>query len=67
MKGISVISNQGEGILEKEIIYDIVEDDLTQLELRLQKTASFFINKYEKINRVVENMGIIINRFSLLK
>ena len=50
-----------------DIIYDVVDMDLTGVELRLSRTASFFINKYEKINRVVEGMGFIINRYMVLK
>lgn len=50
-----------------DIIYDVVDMDLTGVELRLSRTASHFINKYEKINRVVEGMGFIINRYVVLK
>jgi hypothetical protein len=49
---VMVHSNRGEGLSEKEIIYDVVLSDMESVTDRLTKTASFFINKYEKVNRV---------------
>lgn len=64
---VQVFSNRGEGLSEREIIYDIVASDMTELSERLSKTASFYINKYEKINRVVKGMSMIVNRSVVMK
>jgi hypothetical protein len=49
---VYVLSNSGEGFVEKEIMYDIVEQDIDEVVNRLSRTASFYINKYEKVNRI---------------
>ena len=54
-------------ISDKEIVYDIVHQDLAQLEERLSRTVSFYINKYEKINRIIKEMGYLVDRFTLIK
>ena len=64
---VQVFSNRGEGLSEREIIYDIVSSDINELSERLSKTASFYINKYEKINRVVKGMSMIVNRSVVMK
>jgi hypothetical protein len=64
---VQVLSNRGEGLSEREIIYDIVSTDMEELSERLSKTASFFINKYEKINRIVKGMSMIISRSTVMK
>ena len=64
---VAVVSNQGEGLQEKRVVYDVSEEDLQILTVRIEQTVSFYINKYEKINRIVQGLGLIINRYQMVK
>lgn len=64
---VAVVSNQGEGLQEKRVVYDVSEEDLQIITVRLEQTVSFYINKYEKINRIVQGLGLIINRYQMVK
>ena len=66
-KEVAVVSNQGEGLQEKRVVYDVSEEDLQIITVRLEQTVSFYINKYEKINRIVQGLGLIINRYQMVK
>lgn len=49
----------------KYIIYDVTEKDMKKIEKRLAKTITFFIEKFEKVNRA-KDFFTIVDRFSCL-
>ena len=44
-------------------MYDVAQEDLEKVEKRLYQTICFFLDKYEKVNRV-KDFYTIIDRFT---
>lgn len=60
---ILVKSDENDHLIIPYVLYDIVlNEDLKSLEKRLYKTICFFLDKYEKVNRV-KDFNTIIDRF----
>ena len=58
------VKRQQKDFLERFILYESAVSDLKVCLERVTKTASYFVNKYEKLPRIVPGMRDIVDRFS---